>query len=721
MTDLFISYSRKDLPFVQRLYDQLKAANRDIWIDLEDIPPTADWMREIETGIEGANTFVFVISPDSVVSQVCKQELEYAVKNNKRLIPILHRDVPDRSLIHPSLASHNWLFFRETDSFERSYNWLVDALDTDLSFVRMHTRLLVRAVEWDDRKKDNSFLLRGIDLVDAENWLASSMGKRPEPTQLHTQYVFASRRAASARQRATLIAVTAGLVVSLGLALLTLVLYQQARDARQRAEESQGTAVAALISVNDTRGTAQAQEESFRATINALDINRPVATPSSEGEEQGDSPTQVAIAATQLDYTLTATSIAQQATPTSESSLSSTTLDAPPTLETISLPETGGGDLSTTAMLVQVENLRQAQTPDELVSAKSDLLLTLQTYDIPLNTILTGHNGAVQDVEYSPNGQLLASGGDDNTIILWDTNTLQRVGLPFYGHEAGITGLAFSPDGNRLASSSRDASVIIWDMTTGLPVQRLSGHQNWVLSVVYSPNGQMIASAGGDGRVVLWDANNGTALRTLEGHTDSVFSVAFSPDGQTLASGSGDGQVILWNVEDGLEIQRLAAHQSAVFNVAFSPDGQTLASGGGDNVAIVWGIDLSARGAAVQPIYTLIGPTRAILGLSYSPDSSTLAVGTAENVVMLWDLATAQRIGDALTGYNDWVYSVSFSPSGNRLASGSSDGSVVLWDINPQTWIEKACAAAGRSLTNEEWETSFPGETYRETCAGITG
>jgi WD40 repeat protein len=711
MTDLFISYSRKDLTFVQQLYDKLKEANRDIWIDLEDIPPTAAWMQEIQAGIEGANAFVFVISPDSVVSEVCRMEIEHAVKNNKRLIPILHRDVPDRSLIHPSLASHNWLFFRENDNFERAYNWLINALDTDLGFARMHTRLLVRSIEWEDRKRDDSYLLRGTDLTEAENWLASSMGKRPEPTQLQTQYIFASRRAASTRQRNTLVGVTFGFVVSLALAVLALILYQQARDARQRAEESQGTAVAALISVNDTRATAQAQEESFRATINALDINRPVPSLDDPSGTGGDSPestlTELAFAPTIVETALATQGVNAFPTPTP--------YNPEATAEEVELEED-----STVELLLRVENYRRADTPERRAFARSELLSTLQNQVLIQSTSLTGHNGAVQDVAYSPNGQILASASDDNSIILWDANTLERIGLPFYGHQAGVTGIEFSSNGQNIASSSRDGTVIIWDIASGQIVRQLTGHANWVLGVAYSPNGNLIASASGDGTIILWDAANGTNLRTLTGHNGSVFSIAFSPDGQTLASGGSDGLVILWGVESGAETQRLEAHQSAVFTVAFSPDGRTLASGGGDNIAIIWGVEQSAISrTGVQPIYTLIGPTRAILGLGYSPDSSTLAVGTAENVVMLWDVATAQPIGNPLTGYRDWVYSITFSPDGQTLASGSSDGSIVLWSVNVDRWIAQACTAAGRSLTGEEWESLFPGEEYRETCAGI--
>lgn len=91
MTDVFISYSRRDKEFVFILQNALKAQNRETWVDWKDIPLSADWWAEIEAGIEATNTFVFVISPDSVVSKVCNQEIEHAVKNNKRLVPIVRR------------------------------------------------------------------------------------------------------------------------------------------------------------------------------------------------------------------------------------------------------------------------------------------------------------------------------------------------------------------------------------------------------------------------------------------------------------------------------------------------------------------------------------------------------------------------------------------------------------------------------------------------------
>src|SRR4051794_25974571 len=95
MSDVMISYSRKDKVFVQRLNQALKDTGREVWLDWEDIPPTADWWSEIEAGIDAAHTFVFVVTPNSVRSSVCDQELDHASRNNKRIIPVMREEITE--------------------------------------------------------------------------------------------------------------------------------------------------------------------------------------------------------------------------------------------------------------------------------------------------------------------------------------------------------------------------------------------------------------------------------------------------------------------------------------------------------------------------------------------------------------------------------------------------------------------------------------------------
>ena len=98
MNDVFISYSRKDSDFVRQLHDALSKKDKGVWIDWEGIPPTAEWLSEIHSAIEGANTFIFVLTPDSVASEICSMEVLHAVKHNKRLVPVVRREVDARDV-----------------------------------------------------------------------------------------------------------------------------------------------------------------------------------------------------------------------------------------------------------------------------------------------------------------------------------------------------------------------------------------------------------------------------------------------------------------------------------------------------------------------------------------------------------------------------------------------------------------------------------------------
>lgn len=167
MTRIFISYSRKNMVFAKHLTGALQSRDIDFWVDWEGIPPTVDWMQQIQKGIEGADIFLFIISPDSIKSDVCKKELAIAVQNGKRLVPIVATEVTwDEA---PSEISRlNYIFFRENDDFDAAFTKLLTAIDTDYDWVQAHRRLQVKALEWDRSSRDGGFLLRGKDLEDAE-------------------------------------------------------------------------------------------------------------------------------------------------------------------------------------------------------------------------------------------------------------------------------------------------------------------------------------------------------------------------------------------------------------------------------------------------------------------------------------------------------------------------------------------------------------------------
>jgi formylglycine-generating enzyme required for sulfatase activity len=202
MARIFVSYSRKNKEFCKRLADELEKRDLDLWVDWDDIPPTVDWKLEIQKGIEEADTFLAIVSPDWISSKVCKDELDVAVKNGKRLIPVVPYDIIWDD-VPTSLAQLNFIFFTENFDFNIQLNKLFTALDTDYAWLKTHRRLQVKALEWERSNKDNGFLLHGKDLEEAEGQISINANKDPHPTDIQREYVLKSRQATDRQRRIT--------------------------------------------------------------------------------------------------------------------------------------------------------------------------------------------------------------------------------------------------------------------------------------------------------------------------------------------------------------------------------------------------------------------------------------------------------------------------------------------------------------------------------------
>jgi cell division protein FtsN len=235
-------------------------------VDWEDIESTEDWWAGIQAGIEEADTFVFIISPDSAASEVCHQEINHAAAHNKRLVPIVYREVPTDQ-VPEKPKPLNWLFFRQSDDFDRVFQDLMRVVDTDLEWVKAHTRLTVRAVEWESHDRNDSFVLRGDDLKEAEQRL-DQRDKEPQLTDLQVQYIVASQRSAIRCRGRVLGGVAVGLIVTAVLAVIAFLMFQASQreaalrqteaNARQTAESIMTTAEAEADVAATRAGEAQA-------------------------------------------------------------------------------------------------------------------------------------------------------------------------------------------------------------------------------------------------------------------------------------------------------------------------------------------------------------------------------------------------------------------------------------------------------------------------------
>ena len=308
--------------------------------------------------------------------------------------------------------------------------------------------------------------------------------------------------------------------------------------------------------------------------------------------------------------------------------------------------------------------------------------------------MLPADPSTVSAVAFSPDSKLLASGGGDGTVRLWNPATGRPVGAPLHASARdGVFGVAFSPDGTLLASAGGDGTVRLWNPATGQPVgktlhasgQITAGYG--VRAVAFSPDGTLLASGGGDGTVRLWNPATGRPVGAPlhASARDGVFGVAFSPDGTLLASAGGDGTVRLWNPATGRPVGAPLPASVGPFGghggVAFSPGGKLLAISSGDGTIRLWNPATGRPVSAPHQTDSIYG----VFGVAFSPGGTLLASADADGSVRLWNPATGQPDGAPLQAPNDYnsVFGVAFSPDGTLLASAGGDGTVRLW--NPAT------------------------------------
>lgn len=202
--------------------------------------------------------------------------------------------------------------------------------------------------------------------------------------------------------------------------------------------------------------------------------------------------------------------------------------------------------------------------------------------------INNAHQNGVYGVSFNPQNTLLASGGGDQLVKLWDTSDLDKSPQQLPGHKDSVNQVKFSPDGDQLISTSKDNTAIIWDRQSGSPLLSLKDFTAAVWGVDFSPDGDVIATGSADNAVRLWD-RQGHLLHRLEGHTANINSVQFSADSQRLFSASDDQTIKVWD-RQGTLLATLLGPTSGINGLSLN--GNTLASGSTDGQVILWNLDL---------------------------------------------------------------------------------------------------------------------------------
>ncbi|HEV7902879.1 MAG TPA: caspase family protein [Pyrinomonadaceae bacterium] len=370
--------------------------------------------------------------------------------------------------------------------------------------------------------------------------------------------------------------------------------------------------------------------------------------------------------------------------------------------------------------------------------ANPDVIKLLDVETRKERLVLEGHDGEVLCAAWSRDGRLIASGGQDNAVRLWDAATGKQ-SRTLRVTSSVVNSLAISPDGKRLASGNGDGAGVIklWELTSGKGLSTIDGESPKVKTVVFDESGKVLAGlGGGDAPLRRWEAatgerdstvwtqdgmelrtcgsgqfvfglrrvgeqmaislldhDTGNVVRKFQGFASAALSVECSPDGKTLAVG-GMNTVTLWDIATGKQARTLPGHPFSVLALAYSPDGKLLASGSG-----VYGRSGQVKlwdAATGQLLHEANLPTSGLVfSLKFSPDGKTIAAGSGRQghvgAVTLFDAATlAER--RTLSGHTDFVSTVAYSLDGKLIISGSWDRTLKLWDA--QTGAELATLIA---------------------------
>ncbi len=298
----------------------------------------------------------------------------------------------------------------------------------------------------------------------------------------------------------------------------------------------------------------------------------------------------------------------------------------------------------------------------------------------PLPLIYRGHRAAVNGVDWSSDGTLIATASSDTTVHVWDARTGQ-LRQRFTGHSAAVRSLAWFQDRLRLISAGDDGQARLWNWQSGETLSVIdgtiviSGYQyriGAISTVALAADDQDVALAGDQFSDVQIDALGSHHIYEYTQLITGVHGPAWSPITLRLAAAVGDGTAQIWDALTGDHLQVYRGHAGDVLSIAWAPDGRLIATGGNDNTAQVW------DPLTLAPVTVFRGHSGVVSALSWSPDSQSLASGGADQTVRIWNAGTGHQ-SFVYRGHTDWVRSVAWAPDGRHIASAGDDHTAQVW------------------------------------------
>ena len=294
----------------------------------------------------------------------------------------------------------------------------------------------------------------------------------------------------------------------------------------------------------------------------------------------------------------------------------------------------------------------------------------IPVYDSALETI-----PVITSLDIDPSGNLLAMGGDNHRVRLWDVDA-KKIRLEIREQLDWVRGIAFSDDQKHLVIVGQDGQIEIRNVQTGDLVRRIQGKDRGTQAVAFRPGGQEFAVCGFSTYVPVYNTVTGKVVRELKAHGTSNRAIRFSPDGKYLAVAGRTGIIRVWNADTGIVDYELSGDDRRVNALAFSSDSSRLAVGGdGPNITI-WSMKSGKR------VITLPERTGKTYSLEFCGEN-LLASGESDNTIRFWNLDTKTSTADTASpnGHLGTIATLVFDAKKNVLASGSFDTTVRFWAV----------------------------------------
>ncbi|KAK9477492.1 WD40-repeat-containing domain protein [Lipomyces japonicus] len=299
---------------------------------------------------------------------------------------------------------------------------------------------------------------------------------------------------------------------------------------------------------------------------------------------------------------------------------------------------------------------------------------------------LSGHTGEIYASRFDDSGQIIASGSQDRTILLWNTyGANENFGI-IKGHKGAILDLAFSRDSKYVYSASTDATLGVFDVESGTRIRKHTGHEDVVNTIDRVRRGnELLVSGSDDGTIGLWDPRVKLAIDYMQ--TDfPILAVAFGELGSQIFSAGIDHQIKVWDVRQRASVAyTLSGHSDSVTSLAVSPDAQFLVSQSMDNTVKTWDVRPFAAEPRLQHSFEGARSNdveKNLLRASFNHDGSKIIAGSADRTVVIWNTQQPDKILYKLPGHTGSVNDASFSPyEHNVILSGSSDRTLMLGEL----------------------------------------